>query len=143
MSKSNVFENDWMLLLFNATAIANIADNASSGALTNLYVGLHTGDPGEAGNQQSSEANYGAYARVAVARSGAGWTVSNNQASNAGIVTFAEAISGTNTISHVSVGTAASGAGKILYSGPLDTPLSVTTGIQPRFQAGELIFQED
>ena len=51
MSKGNTFENDLMLLVFNATAIANLADNAGTSPLTNLYVSLHTADPGEAGNQ--------------------------------------------------------------------------------------------
>jgi hypothetical protein len=49
MSKSNAFENDLLKLIFNATAIANLADNAASSPLTNLYVSLHTADPGEAG----------------------------------------------------------------------------------------------
>ncbi len=48
MSKGNTFENDLLKLIFNATAIANIADNAGSSPLTNLYVSLHTADPGEA-----------------------------------------------------------------------------------------------
>ena len=52
MSKGNTFENDWMKLIFNATAIANIADNAASSPLTNLYVSLHTADPGETGDQK-------------------------------------------------------------------------------------------
>lgn len=65
MSKGNTFENDWLLLIFNATAIANIADNAASAPLTNLYVSLHTADPGEAGDQTTNEAAYTSYARVA------------------------------------------------------------------------------
>lgn len=58
MSKGNTFENDLLLLIFNATAIGNIADNAASSPLTNLYVSLHTGDPGEAGNQTTNECAY-------------------------------------------------------------------------------------
>lgn len=83
MSKGNTFENDLAKLIFNATAIANIADNAASSPLTSLYVSLHTGDPGEAGDQTTSEATYTSYARVAVARSGSGWTVTANEAENA------------------------------------------------------------
>lgn len=82
MSKGNTFENDVVKMIFNATAIANLADNAAVSPLTSLYVSLHTGDPGEAGNQGTNEATYTSYARVAVARSGAGWTVSGNQAQN-------------------------------------------------------------
>lgn len=143
MSKANTFENDWMLLIFNATAIANLADNAASGPLTSLYVSLHTADPGEAGNQQTSEATYGSYARVAVARSGAGWTVSANAATNAALIQFPQCSSGSNTITHVGVGTAASGAGKLLYSGALSASLSVSSGIQPQFAASALSVSED
>jgi hypothetical protein len=36
MSKSDTFENDILKLIFNATAIANLADNAASAPLTSL-----------------------------------------------------------------------------------------------------------
>jgi len=143
VSKSNTFENDLLLLIFNATAIANIADNASSGPLTNLYVSLHTGDPGEAGDQTTSEATYTDYARVAMARSGAGWTVTANAVTNAAAIVFPVATGGTNTITHFAVGTASSGAGKVLYKGALTTPLAVSLDIQPRFVSGELDITED
>lgn len=44
------------------------------------YVSLHTGDPGEAGDQTTNEATYAGYARVAVARDSGGWTVTGSQA---------------------------------------------------------------
>jgi len=78
MSKGNTFENDLLKLIFNATAIANIADDAASAPLTNLYVSFHTGDPGETGDQTTSECAYTSYARVAVARTTGGWTVTAN-----------------------------------------------------------------
>lgn len=143
MSKGNTFENDLMLLLFNATAIANIADNAGTAPLTNLYVSLHTADPGEAGNQTTNEATYTSYARVAVARSGSGWTVTNNQAVNAALVQFPQCTGGSNTITHVAVGTAASSTGKLLYKGALSASLAVSTGIQPQFAGGALTVSED
>ncbi len=143
MSKGNVFENDLMKLVFNATAIANIADNAGASPLTNLYVSLHTADPGEAGDQTTSEATYTDYARVAVARSGSGWTVSGNQAQNAALVQFPQCGGSTNTITHVGVGTAASGTGKLLYKGALSSSLSVSSGIQPQFAAGALSVTEE
>src|SRR6266403_2144335 len=65
MSKSNTFENDCLKLVFNGTAIANIADNAASSPLTNLYLSLHTADPGEAGVQTTNECAYTAYPRQA------------------------------------------------------------------------------
>ena len=143
MSKGNTFENDWLLLVFNATAIANIADNAASSPLTNLYVSLHTGDVGEAGNQTTNEATYTSYARVAVARSGSGWTVSGNEATNAAAINFPACTGGSNTITHFAVGTASSGTGKVLYKGALTASLAVSSGITPSFAAGALDITED
>ena len=143
MSKGNTFENDLMKLIFNATAIANIADNAASSPLMNLYVSLHTADPGEGGDQTTSEATYTSYARVAVARSGSGWTVTGNQAENANLVQFPQCTGGSNTLTYVGVGTASTLAGKLLYSGALTASLAVSSGIQPQFAAGSLVVSED
>ena len=143
MSKGNTFENDVVKLIFNATAIANIADNASSSPLTSLYLALHTADPGEAGDQTTSEATYTSYARVAVTRNSGGWTVSGNSATNTALVQFPQCTGGTNTITHVSIGTASSGTGKILYSGALNSSLSVSNLIQPQFAASALTVTED
>jgi hypothetical protein len=119
MSKGNTFENDLGKIIFQATAIANIADNAATAPLTNLYIALHTADPGEAGDQTTSEATYTGYARVAVARTSGGWTVTNNVITNAATITFGPCTAGSNSITHWSVGVAASAASKILYSGPV------------------------
>ena len=75
MSKSNNFENNFLKLIFQATGIANIADNATTAPNTNLFAALHSADPGETGNQTTSEVSYSGYARVSVARSTGGWTV--------------------------------------------------------------------
>jgi hypothetical protein len=143
MSKGNTFENDLLLLIFNATAISNIADNAGTSPLTNLYVSLHTGDPGEAGNQTTNECAYTSYARVAVARSGSGWTVSGNTVTNAALIQFPQCTGSSETVTHVGVGTAASSTGKLLYKGALSAPLAVSSGIQPQFAAGDLDIAED
>src|SRR3990170_8721919 len=129
MSKGNTFENDLLKLIFQAVAIADIAENDTTGPLTNLYVALHTADPGEAGNQSTSEATYTGYGRVAVARTSGGWTVSANAVSNAAAITFGACTAGSSTCTYFSVGVAASGATKILYSGALTASLAVTAGI--------------
>jgi hypothetical protein len=142
MSKSNAYENSLLLLLFNGTAIANIADNAASGPLTDLYVSLHTGDPGEAGDQTTSECAYTSYARVAVARSGAGWTVTSNSVSPASDVDFPTATGGSETATHFAVGTASSGAGVLLYSGTLSPNVPISTGIKPRLSSATTITED-
>lgn len=143
MSKGNTFENDLMKLIFNATAIGNIADNAATSPDTNFYVSLHTADPGEAGDQTTSETSYTGYARVAVARTSGGWTVTTNTAANAATITFGACTSGTPVITHFAVGRLVSGAGKLLYSGALTASLSVSPGITPSFAIGALTISED
>ena len=134
MSKSNNFENQLLLLIFNNTDIANVGDAAglqNSVTAGSLYVALHTADPGEAGTQATSEATYTGYARVAVARSGAGWTVAANAVSNAAAVAFGACTAGSSTCTYFSVGKEVSGATDILYSGALTASLAVTAGITP------------
>lgn len=143
MSKGNTFENELLALIFNATAIADLAENDATSPLTQLWVALHTADPGEAGAQNVNEATYTGYARVAVNRNSGGWTVSANNVSNTGAITFGACTAGTNAITHFSVGVAVSGATKILYSGALTATLNVSAGITPSFAAGELDVNED
>lgn len=130
--KGATFENDLLKLIFNATAVGNIADNAASSPLTNLYVALHTADPTDGGTQSSSEATYTGYARVAVARTSGGWTVTGSSVSPAAAIIFPACTAGTNTITHWSVGAASSGATKILYSGTVTPNISVSNGVTPQ-----------
>jgi hypothetical protein len=142
MSKSNTFENDWLKLIFNATAIANLADNAASSPLTNLYVSLHTADPGEAGNQSTSEATYTSYARVAVARTSGGWTVTGNSVSPVANIDFPAATGGSGTITYFGVGSASSGSGVLYYSGTVSPSISVTSGVTPRLTTASTITED-
>ena len=139
MAKGATFDNDWLKLIFNAAAIANIADNAASSPLTNLYVALHTADPTSAGNQTSNEATYTGYARVAVARTSGGFTVTTNSVSPAATISFPACSGGTNTITNFSIGTASSGAGKILYSGTVTPNISVASGVTPQLTTASTI----
>jgi hypothetical protein len=148
MSASNAFETSLLTLIFNNTGIANIGDATGLRGSTvagSLYIALHTADPGEAGNQSTSEATYTGYARVAVVRSGAGFTVSGNSVSNAAIVTFGACTAGSNTITHFSIGSQSSGstAGDFLMSGALSASLAVSAGITPSFAIGALTATAD
>lgn len=142
MSKGDTFENDLLKLIFTATAIANLAQDGAS-PVTSLYVALHTADPGEAGDQTTNEIAYNTYARIAVSRNAAGWTVTNNNAINAAAITFPTCNSGSGTASHFSVGMNATSASKILYSGALTANLAISAGITPAFNAGNLTCSED
>ncbi len=149
MSKSNTWESDLLLLVFNNTNSALIGDATGvrgSSTAGSLYIGLHTADPGETGTQATNETTYTNYVRVAVARSGAGWTISATaptQAANAAVVTFAQCGVSGATISHVGCGTDSAGAGKLLYSGALTSNLAVATNITPSFAVSALVFTED
>lgn len=143
MSKTNAFETDMLELFFNATTLADLAENDTTSPATNIYVSLHTGDPGEAGDQTTSEANYTGYARVAVARTSGGWTISGNNCSNTAAITFGQCTAGSNTITHFGVGTGSSGVGYLMYKGALTASLAVSSGITPEFAAGDLDINED
>lgn len=131
MSKGNTFESDLLALIFNGTAIADIAENDATSPLTSLYISLHTGDPGEAGNQSTSEIAYTSYARVAVDRDSGGFTVSGNSVSPVADITFPAGTGGSGTATHWGIGTAASGTGKLLYKGTITPNIVCGSGITP------------
>lgn len=139
MSKGNTFENDILQLIFNNVDIADIGDASglqNSATAGSLYVALHTADPGEAGTAATSETAYTDYARVAVARTAGGWTVSGNAVTNTAQITFPQCGVTGATITHASVTTASTGTSKILYSGALSSSLAVANQITPFFAAG-------
>lgn len=142
MSKGNTFENDLLKLIFNGTPIANMADNAASSPLANLYVALHTADPGEAGDQTTNEISYTGYARVAVARTTGGWTVTNNSVSPVATIGFPACTGGSGTATHFSVGTASSGAGKVLYSGAISPSIAVANGVTPQLTTASTVTED-
>ena len=142
MSFTNTLENEVLLLLLNNSNIANIGDATGlRGSTTagSFYLSLHTSSPGETGTQSSNETTYTSYARVAVARSSAGWTITGNSASPTANVDFPEATGGTATITHVGLGTDASGTGKLVLYGSLSPSISVTTGVIPRVKTTSTI----
>ena len=145
MSKSNAFENALLLLAFNNTNIANVGDATGlRGSTTagSLYLSLHTADPGEAGSQTTSEAAYTSYARVAVARSGAGFTVTGNSVSPAATVSFPAGTGGTGTATHFGIGTDSSGAGTLLYSGTLTPNIVMGNGITPQLTTATAVTED-
>lgn len=143
MSKSDYWENGLLKLLFNATALANIADNAASSPLTNLYISLHTADPGDSGSQTTSETAYTSYARVAVARTTGGWTVTTNSVSPVANITFPTCTASPGAaVTYAGIGTAVSGAGNLLYSGVLSSPITVAISAAPVIASGSTITED-
>jgi len=137
MSLGNTAENSLLLLIFNATAFANIADNTATSPETNLGVALHTGDPGEAGTQLTNEAAYTSYARVDVARTSGGWTVTANSVSPAANIDFPAATGGSETETHFSVGKASND--DLICSGTVTPNIVVSSGVTPRLTTATAI----
>ncbi len=146
MSKSNAFETALLGLIFENTAIANLGDAGGLRATAtagSLYAAIHTADPGEAGDQTTSECTYTSYARVAIARSSAGFTVTGNTvAVDADIVFPAGTGGSTGPATHWSIGTLVSGAGMILYKGSISPSITTGNGVTPRLTAGNMASED-
>lgn len=145
MSKSNAFETDLLELIFNAAGIADLADNDQTSPATSLYVSLHTADPGEGGGQATNETAYTGYARVAVARTAGGWTVSGASVSPVANIDFAECTASPGAaITHFGVGTNATAgqAGYLIYSGTVTPNITMAVGVIPRLKTTSTITED-
>jgi hypothetical protein len=145
MSKSNTWENDLLLLMFNNTNSALHGDATGlrgSSAAGSYYLSLHTADPGEAGDQTTNEIGYTSYARVAVARTSGGFSVSGNAVALAAAAVFPAGTGGSGTATHFGIGCSASGAGKLLYKGPLSPSIVCGAGVTPQINAGTVVTED-
>lgn len=145
MSKTNSWENALALLVFNNTNAANIGDATGlrgSSSAGSLYLSLHTSDPGEAGDQTTNEIAYTSYARVAVARSGSGFTVTGGAIALAANADFPAGTGGSGTATHFGIGTATSGAGVLLYKGAISPNIVCGNGVTPRINAGTVVTED-
>lgn len=143
MSKGDTYEGDLLKLLLNATTIDNIAMNATTSPITSIWVSLHTADPTDAGDQTSSEVSYTGYARVGVTRATTGWTITGNSASPVSAIAFGQQSStGTSTVTHFGVGTASTGAGKLLYKGTVTPNISMAQNVTPSLATTSTITED-
>jgi hypothetical protein len=134
MSISNATEIDLLDYIFQAVALP-------WAAATELDIHLHTSNPDETGITTTGLPSYGSYAAVTVDRNSTDWDRTGSTISNAILIQFPTASSGSSTITHVSV--SAQGSTQILFFGQLSSPLSVSSGIQPQFAAGALTITLD
>lgn len=140
MSATNALENAILALLFeNANTGLGIGDATGlRGSTTagSAYVSLHTADPGETGNQSTSETAYTNYARVAVARSTTGWTVAAGVCDNDAAIIYPQCGATGSTITNFGIGSDPSGTGNLWLKGAAS--LTVSNGITPQFAPGAL-----
>lgn len=141
-SMTDGFENVLALLLFNNTTIANIGDatglvgstSAGSTQLALATVAYNDADT----LLTADEVAYTGYARPTQARSGAGWTVSNDTVSNAALIQFGEMTAGgPDTVVHLGLGFIATGDVLRLHQ-DLTADLVINNGVNPQFAAGAL-----
>ncbi len=146
MSKGNTFENELLACIFQNADIPLIGDAAgiqNSVAAGSLYVSLHTADPAEAGDQATSETAYTGYARVARARDASNWPVTANSVSPGTNIDFGECTAAAGAaLTHFGVGTASSGAGKLLYSGTVTPNITMAIGTIPRLKTTSTITED-
>jgi hypothetical protein len=142
----NTAQADMLKLLFQNVSWANVGNAGGilqSTVAGSLYVSLHTADPGAGGGQNTSEAAYTGYARVAVARSSGGWTVTGSSpttAENAAAVTFPQSSSGPESETWFTVGRdSGTSAGEPMFQGPLGSTLVVNNLITPSFAINALL----
>lgn len=138
MSKSDAFENGLLELIFQnvATDLSGIGSGLQASATAgSLWVSLHTSDPGDAGTAITNEMTTGAYntyARVAVARSAGGWTVTGNSVTSVAAAVFPAGTGGTGaTATHFGIVSTASGAGLLLYKGAISPTIACGNGVTP------------
>lgn len=145
MSKSNTFENDFLLLVFNNTNCSLVGDATGlrgSSTAGVLYFSLHTADPGEAGNQSTNEVTYTSYARASKNRNGTDFTVTGNAVAVNSTVTFAAGTGGSGTATHWGLGTDSSGTGKLLFKGSLSPSIVCGSGVTPTIASGTVVTED-
>lgn len=146
MTLTNSAETNILQLLFENADWANIGDATGlrgSSTPGSYYIALCSGDPGETGdlaNNEVTAAEYGQYARQAVARSTSGWTVTGNNCSNDAAITFPEMTSGTGvTVTHFAICKAdVEETDDAIATGSLTSSLAISSGITPEFAIGDL-----
>jgi hypothetical protein len=140
MGTSTTTANNQLKLILNATAWANIADNAAASPLTQVWVSLHTADPTAGGTQSSNEIAYTSYARVGVARSTGGWTASSAASSSpVATISFPAGTGGSGTATYWAIGMSSSGAGAILWSGPISPSIVCGSGVTPQLTTASTV----
>lgn len=147
--KSDTLEYHMLRLVFNGVAVTSLAATAGT---TQLWLGLHTADPGDACST-AAEGGYAQYARVKTDRSSAastGWGVSSGtdatDASAAPVtnVDFPQNTStSTGTFTHASIwmSSNASSSG-CLYFGTVSPNINFSQNVTPRLTTSSSVTED-
>lgn len=135
-SKTDYFEKHALDYVFRNTSMGLDA--------TNVWVALFTVTPSD--SSAGTEVTGGSYARVAVARTGAGFDAASGASpgttQNTSTITFPTATADWGTVVAFAICDAAS-AGNQLYWGALTASKTVSNGDTASFAAGTLVITED
>lgn len=143
MPKSTSLCNSLLALLYNATAISNVADNAASSPLTSVSIALATASYSTSSTLASNETAYTNYARQDVLRTTGGWAApSSGATSNAAAIEYPQCGVTGATITSAATGKTGGGAAIAWHYGDLNAPISVSNQIQPRFPIGAVTITE-
>jgi len=142
MPKATATNNSILALLYNATAWANVADNASASPVAVIQLSLKTASDTAASTLATNETAYTNYVRQTVARTTGGWDVpSGGATANAAAIEYPQCGVTGATITSAATGTGA-GAGPIWHYGDLNSSIAVSNQIQPRFPIGAVTITE-
>jgi hypothetical protein len=133
--------NNILKLFLLATAIANVADNASSSPITSVYLSLHTSSPAGA-VQNTNEIGYTSYVRLARTRDNnatTGWNISSNTAALQALSSFAAGTGGSGTATHFACGKSSSGATDTFFWGTVSPNIVCGSGVTPQLTTATML----
>jgi hypothetical protein len=140
---SNATEDAILKLVFNATTWANYAVDATASPEANIVVTLATADPGDTGTGSTNEISYTNYARVNVARTSGGWTVSGTtptKAAPVATISFpAGGVGSSPTATHFATTKSGGGASANLWYGTVSPNIVCGNGITPQLTTSTAI----
>jgi len=142
MSATNALETSILNHLLANAAIANVGDATglpAAATVGSCQLSLHTVALDDTDTLLTAdECDYTGYARQTVARSGSGWTVSGNNASNAALIQFGEKTGGADDVAvHCGIGLIATGDVLQIHA-DLGADLTISDGVNPQFAIGAL-----
>lgn len=128
--------------LYNNSNFADVGDATGlrgSTSAGNFYAALHTSSPGVGGSQNTNEISYTGYSRIAIPRDGTVLDGSTNPVALLSDLVFGLMTAGAGgTATHMSIGSASSGAGHLTQIFTLTPNIAVANGVTPRVLAGNV-----
>ncbi len=101
------------------------------GAGGQLYLSLHSKDPGADGKQDTDEVSYAGYERYKLSNEAGAWSLDGNTIAYAKAIQFPICLGGEASVACLCVGMASEGAGEILYRARLGTTVTYSKNKVP------------